>query len=349
MTKAEGHIPVMRGEVMAAFGPLLGEGRSPRILDGTFGGGGYSEALLVAGAQIMGIDRDQSAIARGEELRRRFPDRLCLVHGRFSALEAHLEDAHWDEADGIVLDIGMSSFQLDDAGRGFSFQRAGPLDMRMSPESGGPSADDYVNRASPELLETILRIYGEEKRARRITQFIVAARPIADSLALAGIIARAAPAFGRTHPATRSFQALRIAVNDEMGELGTALLAAERVLKPGGRLVIVSFHSLEDRIVKRFLTLRAGRVPGGSRHAPESGPMAAPGFSLRPEQGEPAQGSGPGPAEAEANPRARSARIRWGKRLAAPAIPDTEFLDPPAINVLADMTRPGNHPRRRAK
>lgn len=347
MSMGSGHIPVMRAEVLAAFAPLLESGRSPRIVDATFGGGGYSEALLAAGTRVMGIDRDARAIARGADLRARFPGRLTLTHGRFSEIETHLAAEGWTGADGIVLDIGVSSVQLADPGRGFSFQQAGPLDMRMSPEAGGPSADRYVNHAPAELLESILRLYGEEKQARRITQFIVAARPVADSLALAEIIARAAPAHGRTHPATRSFQALRIAVNDELGELGAALLAAERVLVPGGRLVVVSFHSLEDRIVKRFLARRSGHVPGGSRHLPAAAPPTAPGFSLKPRSAEPAQGSGPDQTEIAANPRARSARIRWAERLAAPADPDTAFLGPPPVAEIIDRARPGHPSHRR--
>lgn len=313
---SEGHVPVMLGEVVAAFAPLLAEKPGARIVDATFGGGGYSRALLAAGAHVLGIDRDPAALSRAQKLAAEFPGRLSFAHGAFGALHARLAEAGWaSPVDGVVFDLGVSSFQLDEAARGFSFMRAGPLDMRMDPGQSEAAAD-LVNHAEAATLEEIFRDYGEEKRARRVVQFILAARPIADTAALAAVVERALGRDGRKHPATRVFQALRIAVNDEMSELTRGLHAAEAVLAPGGRLVVVSFHSLEDRLVKRFFVERGGRSASGSRHAPAL-TAQAPSFALKGEAREPAQGQGPTPEEEARNPRARSARLRWGRRLSA--------------------------------
>ena len=305
------HTPVMLEEVMEALAPRDGA----TYVDGTFGGGGYSEALLSrAECRVYGIDRDREAIARGVALARRYAPRLTLIHGRFSEMESLLGAHGVDQADGVALDVGVSSFQLDRSERGFSFREDGPLDMRMD-KSEGPTAADLVNTLPEAELASILRRYGEESRARAIAKAIVAARPIARTAELATIVERVlgkGPA--RIHPATRTFQALRIAVNDELGELERGLEAAERVLAPEGRLAVVSFHSLEDRIVKRFLVERSGRMGRGSRHAPET-QSRTPTFRLAGKQ--PAT---PGATETAANPRARSARLRAAIRTFAPAI-----------------------------
>lgn len=302
------HIPVMLDEVMAVLAPRDGA----IYVDATFGGGSYTEALLArAKCVVYAIDRDPAAIARGQTLTQRFGDRLTLIEGRFSEMDAFVRTP----ADGVAFDLGVSSFQLDEAGRGFSFNADGPLDMRMSGK--GPSAADAVNTLPESDLADIFRRYGEEKRARAIAHAIVAARPITRTRALAGIVEKALGVSARKqaiHPATRTFQALRIYVNDELGELERGLEAAERTLKPMGRLAVVAFHSLEDRIVKRFLTERAGKTPHASRHAPDAAPMRAPTFRLIP----------PSPrmprmSEVEANPRSRSAKLRAAERTAAPA------------------------------
>jgi 16S rRNA (cytosine1402-N4)-methyltransferase len=305
-----GHIPVLRDEVVAALNPRDGA----IYVDGTFGGGGYAAALLArAQCTVFGIDRDGQAIARGKPLAERFAGRLTLIHGRFSEMETLLGARGVAHADGVALDLGVSSFQLDEAERGFSFRGDGPLNMRMD-ESVGETAAELVNTIPEAELADILSRYGEEKRARSLARAIVAARPIARTGELAAIAERVLGRIpGRIHPATRTFQALRIAVNDELGELECGLEAAERLLSAEGRLAVVSFHSLEDRIVKRFLAARAGRAAGrGSRHEPPAaaGPEAT--FVL---QDVPQQ---PGPAERDANPRARSARLRAAIRTAAP-------------------------------
>jgi 16S rRNA (cytosine1402-N4)-methyltransferase len=281
-------------------------------LDATFGAGGYSRAILQAGAgRLVAIDRDPAAVARGRELAAECP-RFTVLEGCFGGL-AELLAAHGvRRLDGVVFDLGVSSLQLDDAGRGFSFAADGPLDMRMS--SAGLSAAEVVNSADAEMLADILRRYGEEPAARRIARAIVARRqrgPITRTRELAelaaGVVGRKA---GRIDPATRTFQALRIHVNDELEELECALQAAEDLLVPGGRLVVVAFHSLEDRIVKRFLTERSGASPRPSRHLPLG---AAPPEAARWRLLERRPGR-PGPAEIAANPRARSARLRWAER-----------------------------------
>jgi 16S rRNA (cytosine1402-N4)-methyltransferase len=300
-----GHLPVMLNEVLEMLSPRDGA----RYIDGTFGGGGYASAILeAADCQVLGIDRDPDAIARGQALVERFGGRLTLVQGEFSRM-----DEFTRESDGIVLDLGVSSFQFDQPARGFSFREDGPLDMRMS--LSGESAADVVNTAEERTLTQIIARYGEEKNARRIARAIIAARPITGTAQLAAIVSEAqGPAALRLaiHPATRTFQALRIHVNDELGELERGLDAALNILKPEGRLVVVSFHSLEDRMVKHFLSQRSTSAPRASRHAPVSTPAHQAAFQLlttRPMI--------PSAAELASNPRARSAKLRAGLKLAA--------------------------------
>lgn len=307
-----GHVPVLLAEVLQVLKPRDGA----HYIDGTFGGGGYAQALLdAAECNVLGIDRDPDAIARGQDMVARYQGRLTLVQGEFSHMDALFEAAGGTKADGVVLDIGVSSFQFDQPERGFSFRQDGPLDMRMS--RSGPSAADFVNTADEKELADIIFHFGEERHSRRIARAIVAARPIERTAALAEIVSGAlGPAAARQpiHPATRTFQALRIYVNDELGELERGLEAAERVLKTGGRLAVVAFHSLEDRIVKRFLSARSVAAPKGSRHAPERRAEHAQSFRLltaRPVM--------PGAAEIERNPRSRSARLRAAERLASAA------------------------------
>ena len=299
-----GHVPVMLDEVLEALNPRDGA----HYVDGTFGGGGYSQAILeAADCRVLGIDRDPAAIARGQDLVRRFGGRLTLVEGEFG----HMND-YVSETDGVVLDLGVSSFQFDQPERGFSFREDGPLDMRMS--LSGMSAADFVNSADERTLARVIAEYGEEKNARRIARGILKARPVTGTAQLAAIVAEAkGPAALRLaiHPATRTFQALRIHVNDELGELTRGLDAALDILKPQGRLVVVSFHSLEDRIVKQFLNSRSTAAPRASRHAPETA-AAKPLFKLIT-----SKARQPGEAEIARNPRARSARLRAGERLAA--------------------------------
>jgi 16S rRNA (cytosine1402-N4)-methyltransferase len=304
-------------------------------IDGTFGAGGYSRAILAAAdCRVIGIDRDQTAIALGADLVEQAQGRLTLVEDRFSRLDTVAHDCGHDDVDGIVLDVGVSSMQLDRAERGFSFRLDGPLDMRMS--GAGASAADLVNAASERDLATIIYVLGEERFSRGIARAIVKARaeaPIATTRVLADIVASAVRRRPTDiHPATRTFQALRIFVNDELGELAQALVAAEQVLKPGGRLVVVSFHSLEDRIVKSFLASRA-ETRGGSRHAPAV-ERAAPSFAVLTRRPLVA-----GEDEIARNPRARSARLRAGARTDAPAHRGAaaEFL--PRLPVLADVIR----------
>src|SRR4051812_45941218 len=255
-----GHLPVMRNEVLEMLQPRDGA----HYVDGTFGGGGYATAILeAADCRVLGIDRDPDAIARGQALVERFGGRLTLVQGEFSRM-----DEYTQATDGVVLDLGVSSFQFDQPARGFSFREDGPLDMRMS--KSGESAADVVNTAEERTLTQIIARYGEEKNARRIARAIIAARPITGTAQLAAIVSEAqGPAALRLaiHPATRTFQALRIHVNDELGELERGLDADLNILKPEGRLVVVSFHSLEDRMVMRFLTERSTSAPRSSRHA----------------------------------------------------------------------------------
>ncbi|MEM9013211.1 MAG: 16S rRNA (cytosine(1402)-N(4))-methyltransferase RsmH [Pseudomonadota bacterium] len=304
------HIPVLLDAVLEAVAPVEGI-----WLDGTFGAGGYSRALLQAGARkVYAIDRDPTVLARAAA--RDDGPSLMLFEGRFGELDRIITDAGVNGVDGVVLDIGVSSMQIDEAERGFSFQKDGPLDMRMG--DAGPTATEIVNRASEAALADIFYRFGEERAARRIAAALVRARktaPIETTGALAEIVSRTLPRPrpGQPHAATRSFQALRIVVNDELGELAKGLMAAEAVLKPGGRLAVVTFHSLEDRIVKRFVQLRSGEGPRGSRHAPEVVPEA-PRFERLSRKA-----ILPGEEEIARNPRARSAKLRVARRLAAPA------------------------------
>ncbi|GAC1347922.1 MAG: 16S rRNA (cytosine(1402)-N(4))-methyltransferase RsmH [Acetobacteraceae bacterium] len=304
------HLPVMLPEVLRHLAPGDGE----RHLDGTFGGGGYSAALLEAAAcTVWAIDRDPAAIARGAELAARFPGRLELLQGCFGDMVALLARHDVHALDGVVLDIGVSSFQIDDPARGFSFRADGPLDMRMA--ASGPTAADLVNTLPEAELADVLFQFGEERLSRRIAKAVVAARvvaPIATTLQLAEVIRDVVPPNrAGIDPATRSFQALRIRVNDELGEIERGLAAAAGLLAPGGRLVVVSFHSLEDRLVKRFMLEAAGRTPAPSRHDPGGlRDRAAPRFALLTRGAE-----RPGEAELHANPRARSARLRALARL----------------------------------
>jgi len=311
------HVPVLLSQVVASLQPRDGE----VYIDGTFGAGGYTRAILeVADCRVLAIDRDPTAIERAKTLCADFPGRLTAVEAPFSTLDAVAENEGLAPVDGVVLDIGVSSMQLDEPERGFSFQAEGPLDMRMS--RAGETAADVVNGAEEETLAGILYVLGEERRSRAIARAIVAARaqaPLQTTKALADVVARV---FGGRkvdgrHPATRTFQALRIYVNDELGELAKGLGAAERCLKPGGRLVVVTFHSLEDRIVKRFLSERSGKEVRGSRHLPEQSIKSqAPSFRIvNPRPLTPSKG------ELDVNPRARSARARVAVRTDAPAWP----------------------------
>jgi 16S rRNA (cytosine1402-N4)-methyltransferase len=296
------HIPVLLDEVVAALSPLAGR----RVVDGTFGAGGYSRALLEAGAEVIAIDRDPSVQPHADKLAADFPGRFHFVPGTFSELDVLAE--RFAPVDGVVLDIGVSSMQLDESERGFSFMREGPLDMRMS--QSGESAADLVNGLPQDELANLLYAFGEERKSRRIAQFIVAARetqPITTTLELARIIEKAIGRKpGDAHPATRSFQALRIAVNGEFDQLVEGLFAAERLLAEGGVLAVVTFHSLEDRIVKRFFDPEKGG-PAQSRHLPQ--------VVSAPRRWDPvAKAAKPGAAELDRNPRARSSVLRSGVR-----------------------------------
>jgi 16S rRNA (cytosine1402-N4)-methyltransferase len=314
MDQPGGHRPVMLAEALDTLAPRDGG----LYLDGTFGGGGYAAAILErARCTLWAIDRDPDAIARGAALAARYPGRLHLLHGRFGDTLALLEAADVARLDGVVLDLGVSSFQIDDPARGFSFRADGPLDMRMGRD--GPTAADLVNTLPEADLADTLHELGEERAARRIARAIVAARhiaPITTTSALAAIVRRVVrPDRSGIDPATRSFQALRIRVNDELGEISRALGQAATLLAPGGRLVVVSFHSLEDRLVKRFMAEAAGRAPAPSRHDPAAmRATAAAGFELLTPKA-----LRPTAAETNANPRARSARLRAMQRLAIAA------------------------------
>jgi len=312
------HIPVLLAEVLDALAPAPGE----VIVDGTFGAGGYTRAILERGASVVAFDRDPDAIAAGGAMEAEFAGRLTLVQAPFSHMADHVE-----AADGVVLDIGVSSMQVDEADRGFSFRFDGPLDMRMS--QSGVSAADVVNTFKVEDLTRIFGLLGEERHAGRIARMIERrrdARPFLRTTDLAQAIAELVghSPKDRIHPATRVFQALRIFVNDELGELARALSAAERILKPGGRLVVVSFHSLEDRIVKQFITSRSSQ-PSGSRHLPARATIEPTFVRL-------GSAVAPGEAEIEANPRARSAKLRAARRTDAPARPfDSEEFRLPRL------------------
>ncbi|MGZ6038628.1 MAG: 16S rRNA (cytosine(1402)-N(4))-methyltransferase RsmH [Phenylobacterium sp.] len=300
------HVPVLLDEVVDAMQPRAGK----LLVDGTFGAGGYTRALLNKGASVIAFDRDPSAAKFAVGLP---ADRFRLVERRFSELD---EETGLASVDGVVLDIGVSSMQLDEAERGFSFMRDGPLDMRMAAD--GPTAADLVNEADPAEIARILFVYGEERESRRIARAIARRRderPFTRTLELAEFIEKTLGGRrgAKVHPATRSFQAIRIAVNEELSELEAGLAAAERALKTGGRLCVVTFHSLEDRIVKTFFAVRAGKTPAGSRHAPPVAAGAAPSFQLLFNG---AQGASE--AELAANPRARSAKLRAAVRTDSP-------------------------------
>jgi 16S rRNA (cytosine1402-N4)-methyltransferase len=304
------HVSVLLREVIEVLNSSAGE----TVVDGTFGAGGYTRAILATGASVVAFDRDPTARRFASDLP---ADRFRLVEACFSDMAEELGEA---SVDGVALDLGVSSMQLDEADRGFSFMRDGPLDMRMG--DAGPTAADLVNTAEQTELSRIFWLYGEERQARRLAGAIVrrrAEQPFTRTVELAEFMEKALGGRrgAKVHPATRAFQGLRIAVNDELGELEAGLAAAERALKPGGRLCVVTFHSLEDRIVKTFLSVRAGKTPAASRHAPpvKAGPQ--PSFDLL------FNGArAPSEAETAANPRARSAKLRAATRTAAPVWPD---------------------------
>ncbi|MDF1854394.1 16S rRNA (cytosine(1402)-N(4))-methyltransferase RsmH [Pseudooceanicola sp.] len=315
------HIPVLLRPLIRAVAPVTGT-----WLDGTFGAGGYSRGLLAAGADtVIGVDRDPMVFKMAADWADDYGDRLKLVEGVFSALDTYSDGL----LDGVVLDLGVSSMQLDIAERGFSFMKQGPLDMRMG--ASGPSAADLVNTASEVELADILYLYGEERASRRIARAIVAARadkPLETTLDLAQIVSACLPRPkpGQSHPATRSFQAIRIAVNDEYGELAAGLEAAERALKPGGKLAVVTFHSVEDRMVKRFLQQRSGGAGRANRYAPAT-EEDAPRFKVLTRKA-----VGADEDELAQNPRARSARLRVAQRTEAPAGPvDRSALGMPQL------------------
>ena len=321
------HIPVLLSEALTALQPKAGQ----TFIDGTFGAGGYTRAILeAADCRVIALDRDETAIAAGAALQAQYGERLRILHSQFSTLD---EAAGGDHVDGVVLDIGVSSMQLDDAERGFSFMHDGPLDMRMG-RSSGMSAAEFVNTADEGDIANVIYAFGEERKSRWIARAIVkarAAKPFERTLELAdavGGVFHGRKIDGR-HPATRTFQALRIYVNDELGELAHALAAAERVLKPGGKLAVVTFHSLEDRIVKKFLTARSGKESGGSRHMPER-TIKSEEPSFRIVNSRPLT---PSKGELDLNPRARSARLRSAIRTDVSAWPlDLDALEIPQPN-----------------
>ncbi|MEO5373256.1 MAG: 16S rRNA (cytosine(1402)-N(4))-methyltransferase RsmH [Alphaproteobacteria bacterium] len=311
-----GHIPVLLREVVEALAPRDGG----LYVDGTFGAGGYAEAILrAADCSVVGIDRDPDAVARGTALAGHYQGRLAMVQGCYGAMVELLALRGVTEVDGVALDLGVSSMQIDEAERGFSFQLDGALDMRMGRD--GQSAADVVNTLAEADLARIIRDLGEERMARRVARAIVAARTVAP-IVRTGHLARVIRSVVRASadgidPATRTFQALRIHVNDELGELERGLDGAERLLKPGGRLAVVAFHSLEDRVVKTFLKERSGTAPRVSRHLPEAPRPQSPSFRALSRRA-----IRPGADEAAANPRARSARLRTAERTSAPAWPN---------------------------
>ena len=325
-SSAPRHIPVLGHQALALLNPRDGG----IYVDATFGAGGYSRMILdIPGTRVLGIDRDRSAIAGGFDLVDQSAGRLTLVEDRFSNLAEICAAQGLHGVDGVVMDIGVSSMQLDEAGRGFSFRLGGPLDMRMGHD--GPTAADVIARASEADLANIIYVFGEERHSRSVARAIIAARkeaPITTTRALADIVGKVVWSKpGEIHPATRTFQALRIFVNGELDELHLALAAAERMLKTGGRLAVVTFHSLEDRIVKNFFAER-GKAGGGSRHLPELA-QAAPSFVILTKRPVIADSD-----EISANPRARSAKLRAVERSAAPAHAAAAL---PAWPVLADV------------
>jgi len=305
MARAQ-HLPVLVDEVVDALQIQAGD----TVVDGTFGAGGYTRAILAVGAgRVVGFDRDPDAIAEGRSL---VPDpKLTLVEERFSQMDRVLAERGIGPVDGIALDIGVSSMQLDRAERGFAFSADGPLDMRM--DQSGPTAAEFLNQADEAEIARVLREYGEEPRARTISRAIVAARPIQRTGELAAIVRRAVGyrQGQKSDPATRTFQAIRIHLNSELDELEQGLVAAERSLRPGGRLAVVTFHSLEDRIVKRFFRERSGGTPAGSRHRPVLADPNEPTFEKV------AKPVSPTERELAGNPRARSARLRSATRTSA--------------------------------
>ena len=303
------HVPVLLDEVIVALAIAPGE----RHVDATFGAGGYTTAMVAAGAQVFAFDRDPDAIREGAGVVDAAADRLTLIEAQFSAMEAELAAREAVPVDGVTMDIGVSSMQHDRADRGFSFQGDGPLDMRMS--QAGESAADFLNTADEAAIADVLYLYGEEPRSRRIARAIVMARPLTRTGELATVVRRALgyKPHDKKDPATRTFQAIRIHLNRELDELADGLRAAEAVLAPGGRLAVVTFHSLEDRIVKRFLRERSGSTPAGSRHRPTAAAVNAPTFET------PAKAIKASDEEVARNPRARSAtlRVAW-RSVAAP-------------------------------
>ncbi|HET9630604.1 MAG TPA: 16S rRNA (cytosine(1402)-N(4))-methyltransferase RsmH [Novosphingobium sp.] len=305
------HVPVLLNEVIDALAPAPGS----LIVDATFGAGGYSRRLLDAGATVHAFDRDPDAIAAGLHWPEtaEHPPRLVLHPRRFSEMVAALAEAGVAQVDGVVMDIGVSSMQLDQPHRGFAFSADGPLDMRMAQE--GPTAADFLNSAAEDAIADVLYTYGEERQSRRVARAIVAARPLSTTGELASVVRRA---LGYKQgqpkdPATRSFQAIRIHVNAELDELRAALWAAEQLLREGGKLAVVSFHSLEDRIVKQFLREASGAVPSGSRHLPQRPGVQLPTFTHV------TKGLRPSEREQNFNPRARSATLRSATRTGTPA------------------------------
>jgi 16S rRNA (cytosine1402-N4)-methyltransferase len=329
------HIPVMLEEVLQALSPVT-EGR---YVDGTFGAGGYTRAILGAApdVHVLAIDRDPQALREGAKLVEKYKENLTLVEGRFGDVDTFVQEHDFKPVQGVVLDIGVSSMQIDEAERGFSFMHDGPLDMRMS--SSGSSAQDIVNKAPEAELADIFYYYGEERMARGVAKAIVAARleaPIETTKQLAAIVSKVVHVKPNTiHPATRTFQALRIAVNDELGELARALHASEAILAPEGWLVVVTFHSLEDRIVKHFFAARSGKIASGSRHMPRAEQAPEATFTLQGKQ--PVSASA---REISHNPRSRSAKLRVAKRTHAPARPFDG-----AVMALAEL--PQSVPQRR--
>ena len=322
------HYPVMLGEVLTALKAQDGE----TYVDGTFGNGGYSEAILkAADCHVIGLDRDPNVRLRADELTSQYDERFRLIETPFSRMSEVLNE-HF--VDAVILDIGVSSMQIDQADRGFSFMRSGPLDMRMS--QSGPSAKDAVNTMARSDLERIFKIYGEEKRARRAADLIVKAREtgfIETTDALADLLESGLGRSGKIHPATRVFQALRIFINDELRELYRGLCAAETILKPGGRLIVVTFHSLEDRIVKQFIRRRSERPSGGSRYQPQEDQLDLLPLSFSVDRRSVVK---PGKVELAQNVRSRSAKLRCAVRTEADPFPANDDILPnvPSLDYL---------------